>query len=157
MKYHRLTVEKWKYHASLSMLGLSLLMNFMQAFSYMIDTANAKDLISPAPSDPTIVKEITKTEYVEPQTVEAKIISAFGKDAELALEVARCESGLDPRATNKTSSARGLFQVMQSWHKIDQKWLYDADINIKVAKQLFDESGGSFLPHWSASANCWSK
>jgi hypothetical protein len=112
------------------------------------------ELLSPlsAKEYVTIEKEVEKIVYLEPSSVEEKIQQVFGKDAKTAIKIAKCESGLNPKAVNKTSSARGLFQIMQSWHKIDQKWLFNEDINIEVAHQLFLEQG--FGP-WKASEHCW--
>jgi hypothetical protein len=105
----------------------------------------------------TVITKVDRIVYTQPDAPEDIIMTVFGEDGELAVKVAKCESGLNPNAINKTSSARGLFQIMQSWHKIDQKWLFDPMINTLVARQLFDESGGSFSPHWDASIDCWSK
>lgn len=83
-----------------------------------------------------------------------KIKKTFGNDWEIALKIAQCESGLNPKAKNKNSSARGIYQIMQSWHRIDEKWLLNEDINIAIAKQLYDEQGWN---PWNASKSCWSK
>ena len=100
---------------------------------------------------------VEKPVFEVPQSPKEIICAVFTDNCEEALRVANCESGLNPTAANKTSSARGLFQVMQSWHKIDQKWLFHPYINTLVAKKLYDESGGSFSPHWNASRHCWGK
>jgi hypothetical protein len=103
-----------------------------------------------------IEKEVEKVVEVPrlPKTVEEEIRGVFGKDAPTALRVAKCESGYNPKAKNGTSSARGVFQVMQSWHQINEKWLYNPGINIRVAYQLFQEQGWG---PWEASRHCWGK
>lgn len=89
-----------------------------------------------------------------PKTVEEEIRAVFGKDAPTALRVAKCESGFNPKAKNKESSARGVFQIMQSWHGIKEKWLLNQSINVRVAYQLFTEQGWN---PWKASRHCWGK
>lgn len=96
--------------------------------------------------------EVEKPIYVTPETIEDKIRATFTEDPETAVRVAKCESGLNPKAKNKTSSARGLFQIMQSWHKVSEKWLLNEDINIAIAHQLWHEQG--WVP-WEASRHCW--
>lgn len=112
------------------------------------------ELVSPisAKEYVTVEKEVEKIVYKQPETVEEIICSVFTTNCDLAIKVARCESHLNPKAINKGSSARGLFQVMQSWHKIDQKWLFDPVINTRVAHKLYQEQG--WVP-WEASRHCW--
>lgn len=107
--------------------------------------------ITPTPS-PTIIPPTPTPTQSQEQLIEQEIRLVFGKAGDTAVKVARCESGLNPQAKNKISSARGLFQIMQSWHKIDQKWLFNPNINILVAKQLYDEQGWN---PWEASRWCW--
>lgn len=107
--------------------------------------------ITPTPS-PTIIPPTPTPTQSQSQLIEEEIRLVFGEAGETAVKVARCESSLNPQAKNKTSSARGLFQIMQSWHGIDQKWLFNPHINILVAKQLYDEQG---LAPWEASRWCW--
>ncbi len=154
--YIRKTVPK--YQRDVWML-LSLAITTALVITHV---ANKVEAYSEAHKEPlttplaTTNKEyITKTVYTHPITIEDKIKAKFGKDGDLAVKVATCESGLNPKAKNKTSSARGLFQIMQSWHKINEKWLLNPDINIEVAYKLYQESGNSFSPHWDASAHCW--
>lgn len=103
-----------------------------------------------------IVKEVRAIEkekivYKTPETIEEKICSVFKENCNDAIKVAKCESGLNPLSVNKTSSARGLFQIMQSWHKIDQRWLFIPEINIQVAYQLWRDQGWE---PWRASNHC---
>jgi hypothetical protein len=158
-RYKRTTVDRWAFDALLIMFIISILFIALMLITQKI---NAKtEFISPL-SDAIIIERTTtkiveKPVYDYPTNPEAIIDAVFGSDATLAKKVAKCESGLNPMAANSTSSARGLFQVMQSWHKIDAKWLFNPMINTLVAKKLFDESGGSFSPHWNASKHCWGK
>ena len=157
MKYTRITTPKYERDAwmlfSMTLLVALVIGKLSFAVEAYIDEKNP--IISPLADNPK--EYIEKTIYVTPTTIEDKIRAVFGKDGDLAVRVAKCESGLNPKAKNSTSSARGLFQIMQSWHKIDQKWLFNEDVNIQVAYKLYQESGNSFSPHWDASKHCWSK
>lgn len=116
----------------------------------------AKEPVSPVSGDLAVIKEIEPefTEYVPvevprlPQTIEEEIRAVFGKDAEKALKVFQCESGLRPKAYNKNTNGSidvGLAQI-NSIHGVNKRFLENPSINIRVAKQLFDEQGGSFGP-----------
>lgn len=78
-------------------------------------------------------------------SVEALIREIFGADAERALRIARCESGLNPKAVSR-AGAVGVFQVMPQYHswriaKVGGTSLFDARTNVLVAKHIFDSSG----------------
>lgn len=94
---------------------------------------------------------VTNPETKTPTEIIQKV---FGKDAGIMQKVAYCESHLNPKAANKASSARGLFQIMASVHQVRESWLYDATINSLIAKKLFDQQG---LTPWESSRSCWSK
>lgn len=161
--YQRKTVETWKYDAyriwSVVLLLIIAYMGFHNLAEAQInkwDEEYQASIKKPVISITEHKVEVV-TEYKIPETIEDKIRATFGEHGDLAVKVAFCESGLNPKAKNSTSSARGLFQVMQSWHKINEKWLFNPDINIQVAHGLFKESGNSFSPHWDASKHCWSE
>lgn len=70
-----------------------------------------------------------------------------------AIQVARCESTLDPRAYNAAGPFYGLFQIAYGSHaqRIGYRGpeaLYDAQTNIRVAYQIWTERG------WGAWPNC---
>lgn len=92
--------------------------------------------------------------YEIPTETTSQIKMVFGEDADLMTKVAICESGLKHNAQNKTSSARGIFQVLSKLHNIDKKWLDIPLINALVAKSLFDASG---VNPWVSSRGCWNK
>lgn len=82
----------------------------------------------------------------------------YGLDPVTMLAIARAESWdgtkLDPNADNPTSTADGLFQI------IDGTWAlfgctgskYDPDDNARCAMKIASTSG---LHHWNASAHNW--
>lgn len=83
------------------------------------------------------------------------IKQTFGKDnADDAIAIAKCESGLRPKAVNHNTDSNqtidyGLFQINNHWQEIDNtSFLFDYKINTLMAKKIFDNRGGN----WSAWA-----
>lgn len=81
-------------------------------------------------------------------------------DVDRALDIIRCESRGDPGAANPASTARGLFQHLESaWPERAAKAarpnadIYDPEDNIAVAAWLVYHGGG--WSHWKASGHCW--
>jgi hypothetical protein len=74
------------------------------------------------------------------------------EDAERLIEVAKCESRLDPNAKNPNSSAKGLLQIMGSvWEPrfgLDSTQLYDPVINVQAASDILKIQG------WGAWKEC---
>ena len=98
------------------------------------------------------------TDVVQPQlSVEAKILEAF-PDAPIMVEVARCESQLNPLADRGNLNVDvGLFQINQvHLRTLDSLGLdrRNIDDNITYARILYDESG---LNAWYKSRDCWAK
>lgn len=78
-----------------------------------------------------------------PAEVEALIRATWPDHAEdRAVRVARCESGLNPNAKNRTSSASGVMQLLAiHWRgRFDP---FDARANIAYAYRLWQSSGWS--------------
>lgn len=81
------------------------------------------------------------------------------QDVELALDVAYCESRWDPRATNPSSGAAGLFQQLPrfwaersaaaGWAGAD---IHNAHANTAVSAWLVNQDGWI---HWAESQGCW--
>lgn len=68
--------------------------------------------------------------------IEAKIrvmAEDYGLDPDQAVMIAQCESGLDERARNPVSSAKGIYQFTDgTWEEIKARGhQFDADENIK--------------------------
>lgn len=90
-------------------------------------------------------------------TIEEKILRAF-PDAPIMVEVARCESQLDPLADREHRNVDvGLFQINQVHSPTLDKLGLDrrnTDDNITYARMLYDSEG---LRPWHMSKHCWSK
>lgn len=95
------------------------------------------------------------------ETVEAmirRIAKEQGVDSDLAVRVARCESGLDPSATNKNSDGsldRGLFQWNNKWHPeiSDDHAFNAASSTISFCKAVKNKN----IHWWNATRTCWDK
>lgn len=99
------------------------------------------------------------------EAIRQEIVTVFGKDAEIMLKVAECESS--GRQFNKDGTVitgvennldKGLFQINLFYHEetatkmgLDVHKPHD---NILFAKYLFNKNG---LSDWKASKPCWSK
>jgi hypothetical protein len=100
-------------------------------------------IIKIIPTIPIILKEEPKiVEKTVEELIEELIIEKFGKDSKTALRIAKCESGLNPNAYNK-SGASGIFQIIPKWHKdkIKGRNIFDKEVNIEVAYEIFKSSG----------------
>lgn len=84
-------------------------------------------------------------------TITGMISQVFGPNAPAAIAVARCESGLNPSATNPSSGAAGLFQFLPStWRGTSQAASspYNAWANTVAAHEVFVRDGYSWR-EWS--------
>ena len=79
------------------------------------------------------------------------IYQVFGEVAEGAIEVARAESSLNPRAQSKISSAKGLFQIIDGTWKLFDCYgdPLDAYDNTVCAKKIYDYSMEKYGLGWS--------
>jgi len=112
-------------------------------------------LLSPTWGSQAEAKEIEPTPTPSPEDlVIAEIKEVFGKDADDAIKVFRCESGLKSKCNdglNKNGSVDcGVAQV-NSVHGVSRKWLLKPEISIRVAYELFLEQGWS---PWKSSNHC---
>jgi hypothetical protein len=87
----------------------------------------------------------------------------YGVDKDLAVRIARAESGLNCKVQNKNSSAGGLFQFINSTFLSTQKRLgkpqdisrkYDCDENAQLGIYLLSKGE---LQHWNASRSVWDR
>lgn len=64
-----------------------------------------------------------------------------------ATRVARCESGLNPRAVSRTND-HGLFQInyvhRRTVERLGYRWsqIYDPYVNSRVARHIYNQAGG---------------
>lgn len=92
---------------------------------------------------PTVVPTVAPT--VQPQVLSIPdLICSYSWPCGEALSVAHCESRYRPEAYNPASGASGVFQIVPYWHS----WrlrpgesLFDASVNIRIAYELWSESG----------------
>ena len=108
--------------------------------------------------------ETTTEEKTQPKTKEEikslirKIAKAYEVDHELAIKVATCESGLNPKArlvNSPKSIDRGLFQINSYYHP----HVTDAQADDpEFATRFFCEAvKNGNLSWWNCSKNCWDK
>jgi LysM repeat protein len=84
--------------------------------------------------------------------VNGLIDEIFGSYAASAKSVAMCESGMNPNATNPSSNASGVFQILypSTWNTTTQAGQspYNAQANITAAHEIFVRDGYSWR-EWS--------
>lgn len=110
-----------------------------------------------------IIDKIGKEKLPEAkaETVEEiirRIAKDEGVDPDLAFRVAKCESGLNPGATNTNpqgSVDRGLYQINNRWHShIKDAEAFDAEKATRFFCKAFKEG---HLGWWNASKKCWDR
>lgn len=86
--------------------------------------------------------------------------SSFQVNGRLALAIARCESSLDSYAKNTSSTAKGVYQFLDSsWvHYSELKWheirnVLSAEDNIELGVWVLAQEG---TQPWESSRTCWS-
>lgn len=112
----------------------------------------ANDFISPESTLATPGAGIFPTPTPDP--IEQEIRNVFGEEADNAIKVFSCESGLKSKCNdglNKDGSVDCGVPQVNSIHGVSRKWLLNYKIAIQVAKQLYDESG--WRP-WISSYKC---
>jgi hypothetical protein len=73
------------------------------------------------------------------------------EDEDLLVRIAHCESTLNPEATNPTSSATGLFQILDM-HGLTVEERMDVETS---TRWTIDHIESGKLNAWNASRNCW--
>lgn len=93
---------------------------------------------------------------VIPKTVPEQIeyyCRIYNADCLLATNIGYCESRFDPEAQNPNSTAKGIYQFLDStWANYCQGDPLNQEDNIKCGVKLISEGG---LHHWSESFGCW--
>lgn len=107
-----------------------------------------------------ITKKNGKTEITKGVTEDLirKVAMEEGVDPDLALKVAKCESGLDYKAVNINqdgSRDRGLYQINEKYHpEISEEEAF----NPITATQFFCKAfKAGNLSWWNATKSCWQK
>lgn len=92
-------------------------------------------------------------------SVQRTICGVFKKRCAQAIRVARCESGLNPRAVSRTGDV-GLMQINYSAHHWPgesfaefRRRMSDPMRNLRYAYRL--SRGGTSWSHWRWSEHCW--
>ena len=135
----------------LYVLGLSLLLP-------LVFVGGNSGMDAPAPPSGAIIEENYLMPVVPPFLVEAKVAASLVELPPIMTRVAIAESGLNPRARNKRSNAKGLFQVIPKSERFCEKGLgrqlnmYNPLDNAECAKYLMSHGG---LSHWQESKGRW--
>lgn len=80
------------------------------------------------------------------------IAEAFPENPAIMIAIARAESGMNPKAVNKNTNGSvdlGLLQI-NSIHGYDELSLFDAEKNIKAAREIYDKQG---IQAWTSFNN----
>lgn len=104
-------------------------------------------------------RKVKKVNGAKAETVEEiikRVAKEKGINPDLALRVAKCESGLNPAAVNintNKSKDRGLYQWNDKWHpEITDKVAFDAELSCCA---FCDAVNAGNLSWWNASKKCW--
>jgi len=114
---------------------------------YAEEVYTAENIISPLADEPK-VKEATDKQSI---SIRNKIREVFGDHADKAFKVLSCENAaLNPNAVNTAGNEPagsrdiGVFQINEYWQKTQGKFLFDPEVNIKIAYIIFKDNGYSF-------------
>jgi hypothetical protein len=88
-----------------------------------------------------------------PERIEHEIRKTFPEAPQRMVQVARCESKLNPRARSTTNDL-GVFQIHLPAHQrsLNGVDLYDPRQNIRFARKLYEQNR---LTPWNSSRHCW--
>ncbi len=104
--------------------------------------------VKAAPAQPVHVQAQAPSQSYSNGSVASMIEQVFGSYAAGAINVARCESGLNPSATNPYSNAEGVFQILypSTWDGTSEAGAspYNAMANILAAHEIFVRDGYSW-------------
>jgi len=121
-------------------------------------------IVEPPKNDPIMPVAQVQAQEPELTPIEVKIWEVFGEDAPTAIKVATCESGMRAEAHGDTAllvvngkdivgDSIGVFQIRTGGKDFNRArannmtpdefraWMWDADENIKYAKEIYDRQG----------------
>ena len=108
-----------------------------------------------------LVQKKTMEKNSQSETIEERIRRISGEemvDSDLAMRVAKCESSLNPNATNTNTDGsidRGLFQINSKWHpEVTADQAFDAEFSTRFFCKAFKAGN---LSWWDATKTCWDK
>jgi hypothetical protein len=119
-------------------------------------TVSAEVSPTPTPEPETVIIEEIVEETDQYNEMKNIVIETFGEHSDKALKLLTCENrSLDPNAVNDNRTwggvgrDLGLFQVNEFWQGIRhegkaEQFLFDPEINVRIAWRLFEDSGYSF-------------
>ena len=111
----------------------------MNIFLFLIFSGSSIVAIAPPPEP---APEPTVTELIQKYSDEYEV------NFKMAIALAKFESKLNPRAKNPKSTAKGIYQFIDStWESFCEGDVYNPEDNIKCAMKLISKGG---ISHWLA-------
>ena len=163
MRRRHLTIikkyKKIKARQNYHFLASSLLFLILVALMFLIsqrasdNTKQIENLINETKEIRVEQQEVKEEiELLKPKTIQEKIIEMsieYGVDTQTALDIAKCESQFDPLAKNPNSSAKGIYQFIDStWEERCSGDVLNEDDNIKCFMELYNK-----YPHYWDECN----
>ncbi len=158
--YNWWLLDDWKYPDELVLkLIKKLNLDFWLAKDYWIDIQVLDNFKHKKHSaDYLSLSEQNRIISIAPEYVKNLVKKYFPvEEYENALLVCNWASSFKERAINyntdsNSSADRWLFQINDYWHSNKYKWqdIYDPEINVKIAAQIFKEAGNSWRPWYAA-------
>lgn len=119
---------------------------------------------SETPNTALVADKPTRTQFLNTQGYQGGEIEdlirhyarLYGADENLAVKIAWCESGFDPRVCNKQfgcSGGQGVYQFINStWIKNCEGDVFNPEDNIKCGVKLISQGQ---LSHWGSAETWW--
>lgn len=137
---------------------------FIPAMAYLNHWYNSEEIIVSASYTPSITltpspteQKVKEFEVVGNEYIRLMIKEVFKEDYDKAMLLltgnGKCggENGnLNPKAVNtagntpKGSRDIGVFQINEYWQDVNAKFLFDPEINIRIAHKIYRDSGNTF-------------